>query len=280
MDVVDQAAELLGYRFDNAELLNEALTHASSAGHRLQSNERMEFFGDAILGVVVCEYLYHTYPDLLEGELTKIKSAVVSRKICARVSTRLQLSDMLNLGKGMSNRPTVPSSVSAAAFESIIAAMYLDGGIEPTSNFILEHLRPIIDEAAESTHQSNFKSLLQQYTQKHMPCNPNYVVLDEKGPDHAKCFEVCVEVSGRRFSSAWAQSKKEAEQRAALLAMKELLVASVDEHGRIELSDFSAPPDPAIMEKGKDLAALRSRRHGDSGDDAYDNMADFAAGDV
>jgi ribonuclease III len=233
--MLEQAAQVLGYRFRNAAVLEEALTHASSAGHRLKSNERLEFLGDSILGYVISEHLFQTFPMFLEGELTKIKSAVVSRQVCAKVSQKLKLSAMLNLGKGMSSRPSLPSSVAAAVLESIIAAIYLDGGIEPARAFILEHMGPFIEETASSTHQENFKSVLQQYAQRHLPANPFYVVLDEKGPDHSKCFEVCVEIDGRRFGSAWANSKKEAEQKAALLALHELGLVTADESGRVEL---------------------------------------------
>ena len=239
---IEQAASVLKYTFRDPSLLTSALTHASSAGHRLESNERMEFLGDAILGFVVCEYLYDTYPDLLEGDMTKIKSAVVSRRVCAQISQRINLADMLNLGKGMSGRPSLPNSVAAAVLESVIAAIYLDGGMEPARQFVLEHMKPYIHEAAESTHQSNFKSVLQQYAQRHLPYNPQYVLLDEKGPDHAKCFEVCVEIDGRRFSSAWANSKKEAEQKAALLALSDLNLAEIDDHNRVVLRDPLEPP--------------------------------------
>jgi ribonuclease-3 len=238
----DQAAKILGYTFRDERFLREALTHASIAGHRLESNERMEFLGDAILGYVVCEYLFRHFPELLEGELTKIKSTVVSRKSCAQISEKLNLAQMLNLGKGMSGKQQLPPSVSAAVLEAIIAAIYLDGGMEPAQKFILEHMTPFIVEAAESAHQQNFKSVLQQYAQKHMPANPGYVLLDEKGPDHSKCFEVCVEIEGRRFSSSWGKSKKEAEQQAALMALQELNLAVTDEHGRVRLLDAVDPP--------------------------------------
>ena len=239
--MIEQAAAVLGYRFHNEKLLSEALTHASSADHRLSSNERMEFLGDAILGYVVCEYLFLNYTDLLEGELTKIKSAVVSRKVCAQVSQAMGLVSLLTLGKGMSGRADLPSSIIAAVFEAIIAAIYLDGGIDPVRELILHHMVPYIKEAAGSTHQHNFKSVLQHHAQKHLPSNPSYVVVDEKGPDHSKVFEVCVEIEGRRFSSAWANSKKEAEQRAALLALSELGLAEVDAHGRVTLREPSSP---------------------------------------
>jgi ribonuclease-3 len=188
----------------------------------------------------------------LEGEMTKVKSAAVSRKVCADVSEQLHLGAMLSLGKGMGKRSKLPGSVAAAVLESVIAAIYLDGGIDPARHFILSNLRPFIDALADSTHQDNFKSVLQQYAQRHMPGNPEYVVLDEKGPDHSKCFEVCVQVAGRRFASAWANSKKEAEQKAALLALQELDLTETDAAGRILMreaavahrSSHRTPPTP------------------------------------
>ena len=237
--------QVLGYRFRDPKLLTSALTHASIAGHRLESNERLEFLGDAVLGFVVSEYLFLHFPNDLEGQMTKIKSAVVSRKTCADIASDLGLGAMLNLGKGMSGRPNLPSSISAAALESVIAAIYLDGGAEPARRFILQHLTPIIDELVESAHQHNFKSVLQQFAQKCMPGTPEYLVLDEKGPDHSKCFEICAVIHGQRFTSAWANSKKEAEQKAALLALCELDLAVVDETGRVRLRDSLGDKKPA-----------------------------------
>ncbi len=234
--MVEKAHEVLGYRFKDAALLEEALTHASVADDRLSSNERMEFLGDAILGFIVCEYLYNAYPDLLEGDLTKIKSAVVSRRVCAIISKANNMAEMLNLGKGMTGRASLPNSVAAAVLESLIAAIYLDGGINEAREFILRHMVPFIKEAADSAHQQNFKSVLQQYAQKHLPSNPIYVLLDEKGPDHSKCFEVCVEVEGRRSGSAWANSKKEAEQNAALNALMEIGLAQKLDDGTVIIS--------------------------------------------
>ena len=229
--MINTFESLIGYRFENINLLNEALTHASIADRRHDSNERMEFLGDAILDFVVCEYLFRHYPDLLEGEMTKIKSAVVSRKTCADISIAMELSEQLNLGKGMTGRGDLPSSVSAAALEAIIAAVYLDGGIEPTREFVLRHFVPVIESIADSAHQENYKSVLQQYAQQEMTGHPQYVLLDEKGPDHAKCFEVCVEIAQQRFASAWASSKKEAEQKAAQTALVTLGVMTEQECG-------------------------------------------------
>ena len=240
-NIIDEAYEILGYRFRNEDLLKESLTHASIAGHRLESNERMEFLGDAILNFTVCEYLFRHYPEMHEGDMTKIKSAVVSRKICAKMSEAINLSSMLSLGKGIASRATLPGSIAAAVFESIVAAIYLDGGIRPAKSFIVKHVKPFIIESAESAHQQNFKSVLQQYAQKNLPHIPNYVYLDEKGPDHSKCFEVCVEIEDRHFESAWANSKKEAEQTAALRALCGLGLAKVDKDGHVHLLNLLAP---------------------------------------
>ncbi len=230
-----KVSKAVGYEFKNEDIIVEALTHASVADSRLQSNERMEFLGDTILGFVVSEYLFDAFPEYLEGELTKVKSAVVSRKTCAIVARQLKLDELLSLGKGMVGRQALPNSIAAAVLESIIAAIYLDGGLEPARKFILEHMIPHIEMSANSTHHSNFKSLLQQHAQRHMPSNPVYLLLDEKGPDHAKCFEVCVEIDGKRYESAWANSKKEAEQKAALNALEELAIVEIDGQGHANL---------------------------------------------
>ncbi|MEM6332976.1 MAG: ribonuclease III [Planctomycetota bacterium] len=237
MTPASQIESAIGYRFADEALLREALTHASHADHRLASNERMEFLGDAILGYVVCAELFSRFPDLQEGDLTKIKSAVVSRRTCAKVSRSLGLVSMMRLGKGMAEHHDAPSSVAAAVLESLIAAIYLDGGIEPARAFVHDHMSAAIDEAADSAHQHNYKSLLQQHAQRSLPATPDYVLLDEKGPDHAKAFEVAAEVEGRRFSSAWANSKKEAEQKAAMQALIELGIAELDDAGHLQVRE-------------------------------------------
>jgi len=222
-EVLERAERAVGYTFKDKQLLAAALTHASIADHRLASNERLEFFGDAILGLIVCHELYRRFPDLLEGELTKIKSSVVSRKTCAEVSRKLGLPDLLFLGKGMSGRSRLPSSLAAAVLEAMVAAIFIDsGGIDEPRRFILEHMNGYITEAAESEHQRNYKSQLQQYAQKVLNGTPVYELLDEQGPDHSKCFEVCVVIHGRRFPSAWGPAKKEAEQKAAYNVLREL----------------------------------------------------------
>jgi len=214
--------ERIGYVFKNKAMLRSALTHASGAQHRLASNERLEFLGDAILGAVVCEILYQQYPDYLEGDLTKIKSVVVSRQTCAKISDRLGLEEFLILGKGMTTHPTVPPSLLADVFESLVAAIYLDGGADASCEFITRHMQPEIDRAAGGDHVGNFKSLLQQLAQRDHGTTPTYQLLDEKGPDHSKCFKISAQIGRNRYQPAWGRNKKEAEQRAARNALSEL----------------------------------------------------------
>jgi ribonuclease III len=218
----ERAEKVLGYRFKNPDLLKEALTHASIADNRLDSNERMEFLGDAVLDLIICEYLYLKFPQYQEGDLTKIKSAVVSRRTCAEVSNETGLTELLLIGKGISSRNSMPSSLAAAVYESIVAAIYLDGGFETIKEYVLRTMTAKADAIASNAHQQNFKAVLQQHAQKVLSASPMYELLDEKGPDHSKCFEVCVTVDGRRFTSAWGPNKKMAEQKAALLALEEL----------------------------------------------------------
>ncbi len=221
-EILDECQKAIGYHFRNPELLRGALTHASGANTRLASNERMEFLGDAVLGLVTCEQLYHRFPDYQEGELTKIKSVVVSRRTCARISKLLNLGDYLFLGKGMHLHAAVPSSMLADVFESLVASIYLDGGIEAARHFILRYVGPEIEQVAESAHGGNFKSLLQQVAQREFGATPQYHLLDEKGPDHSKCFKVAAYIGRRTYCAAWGRNKKEAEQKAAMNALAQI----------------------------------------------------------
>ena len=220
--VFENCQERIGYRFRDRELLRSALTHASGAAHRLGSNERLEFLGDAILGAVVCEILFRQYPGYLEGDLTKIKSVVVSQTSCAKISTSLGLDEFLILGKGMINHSSVPISLLADVFESLVAAIYLDGGHEPAREFVTRWLAPEIESAASGESGGNYKSLLQQLAQRDHGSTPTYLLLDEKGPDHSKCFKIAAQIGRARFPAAWGRNKKEAEQRAAENALSEL----------------------------------------------------------
>jgi ribonuclease-3 len=217
--VLDQCQDVIGYEFRSPVLLREALTHASGANHRLASNERLEFLGDAILGAVVCELLFRKYADYQEGELTRIKSIVVSRRTCTKISAALGIDEFLFMGKGMGTHERTPPSVLADVFESLIGAIFLDGGMEAARRFIVAHLDPEIEAAVEGQDGINYKSNLQQVAQREFGETPTYVLLDEKGPDHSKCFKISAQIGRQSYPPAWGRNKKEAEQRAALNAL-------------------------------------------------------------
>src|SRR6478735_5441190 len=220
--ILERCERRIGYVFRDKALLRAALTHASGADHRLASNERLEFLGDAILGAVVCETLYQQFPQYLEGDLTKIKSIVVSRQTCAKLSEALGLQEFLILGKGMSTTPAVPPSVLADVFESLAAAIYLDGGDPAAREFIQRFIGPEIELAAAGELGGNYKSLLQQLAQRENGSTPTYQLLDEKGPDHSRCFKISAQIGRTRYEAAWGRNKKEAEQRAARNALSAL----------------------------------------------------------
>jgi ribonuclease-3 len=222
---VDEKSELcqqrIGYRFSDPSLVVSALTHASVATSRNHSNERMEFLGDAILGMIVCEEVFRSYPNYLEGDLTKIKSVVVSRRVCAKVSKGLGLEECLIVGRGMLKHG-MPRSLLSDVFEAIVAAVFLDGGLEEARKFVLRFLDSEIRSAADGHSFGNYKSLLQQLVQGNFKGSPVYRLVGESGPDHSKHFEVSAEINGKRYTSAWGRSKKDAEQRAAANALAEL----------------------------------------------------------
>jgi ribonuclease-3 len=221
-EVLEQIEQIIGYKFTNRSLFAEAFTHSSSVDNRVISNERLEFLGDSVLALVICRTIFDRSPDFLEGDLTKMKSMLVARGTCARITRELELQKFLKVGKGMAGSQSLSFSLAAGLLEAIIAAIYLDGGLEPAQSFILRNFEPLIQKAGEDLVQGNFKSLLQQYAQQHFNTTPNYVLLDEKGPDHNKCFEAQAVINERQFTSAWGTNKKEAEQKAALNALIEL----------------------------------------------------------
>ena len=219
-ETLQQIEQTIGYHFSNPELLQKALTHSSAVENRLLSNERLEFLGDSILGVVICLQLFERFGNYLEGDLTKIKSMLVSRKTCSSIVRELDLQKFLNVGKGMFKSRALSGSLAAGLLEAIIAAIYVDSGsFKEARNFILRIFTSLIEQADARQTQGNFKSLLQQYAQQELNTTPVYELLDEKGPDHDKCFEAAVIVAKRHFPSAWGTNKKEAEQKAAYNAL-------------------------------------------------------------
>ena len=209
----------LGYQFHDQQLLKTALTHTSGAAHKLVSNERLEFFGDAILGQVVSEWLFCEYPNYLEGELTRIKSVIVSRKTCAAIAYKLGVEEIIIVGKGIGSQGMIPESILSNAIESLLAALYLDGGGVAAREFISSHFTPLVTLVVSEGVPTNFKSQFQQVAQREFKTTPIYELLDERGPDHQKEFHVSAVVDDQVFDPGWGKSKKEAEQMAAYLAL-------------------------------------------------------------
>lgn len=220
--VLENIEQVLDYKVSDTLLLSQALTHSSYVDNRLNSNERLEFLGDAVLSVTICRTLYERFPEYLEGELTKIKSMLVSRRSCARVAKRLGVQKYLKVGKGMQDSRALSGSVAAGMLEALIAVIYLDGGFDAARKFVLRAFGPMLEEIESKQTRDNFKSLLQQHAQQKLDAVPVYLLLDEKGPDHDKCFETQVVINQRYFPSAWGTNKKQAEQKAALNALLEL----------------------------------------------------------
>jgi len=218
--VLARSQELLGYRFRDLDWLERALTHSSNSTSAVESNERLEFLGDAVLGMVVSRWLFDMFPEASEGELTRIKSIVVSRQSLAVVCDDLGLESCIRVGKGLAGR--LPRSILANAFEAIIAAVYRDGGLRQAQAFIKRHLRPVLERVLQRGHGRNFKSLLQQLVQAQGWPSPQYRVVEVRGPDHAREFKVEALVRGKPCGRGAGKNKRQAEQQAAEVALKSL----------------------------------------------------------
>ena len=219
--------ETLGHRFRDLDLLRTALTHRShvyrAGQERAASNERLEFLGDSILGLIVNEHLYRSFPEASEGELTKIKSLIVSRAVLGRAAERIDLGRFLILAPGeVDAGGRRRSSILSDAFEAVLGALYLDGGLEPVSAFVSHELLESMEETLTDHHLANYKSQLQEKIQATLKTPPRYKVSSTSGPDHAKRFVVEVLVRGRVLGRGEGNSKKLAEQRAAREALHTL----------------------------------------------------------
>ena len=221
---MEKLQENIGYKFKDQELLKKALTHTSYAyEHNVESNEKLEFLGDSILEFISSIYLYKNYPKLKEGEMTKVRATVVCEKSLYKVAKKHNFSDFLYLGKserlsGGENRP----AILADSVEAIIAAIYLDGGLEEARRFIEENLKDEIEIASKHVGQKDYKTVLQEKLQEHGEVKIVYTIINEKGPDHDKIFEAEVECNGKQFAVGTGKSKKQAEMQAAKKALESL----------------------------------------------------------
>ncbi|MBE0481117.1 MAG: ribonuclease III [Dehalococcoidia bacterium] len=225
-DIADLQA-ILGVDFQDIVLLQQSLVHRSYLNENgdlsLPSNERLEFLGDAVLGFVVADQIYKEFPELSEGELTKLRSALVRRETLSRIALALGLGEYLYLGRGEeeSGGRRRPRNLSCA-LEAVIGAIYIDRGLEATTGFINRILRAELEEAIEDKLISDYKSRLQQYIQSERKVTPSYRTVEEIGPDHAKLFTVEVLAGERVLAQGRGRSKQEAEMDAARAALDDL----------------------------------------------------------
>ena len=239
-EIVDHLERTTGHRFVRPELAVEALTHSSARDKDHPCNERFEFLGDAILGHVISEHLFQIFPHKEEGDLSTMKSIIVSARTLAARSLDLGFNDIVILGRGLTEKKGLPSSILGNVFESVVAALYLDAGYEVARKFILGQLEAKTDEIRKNEHELNYKSLLQDFTQREHSVVPTYRVMRELGPDHRKKFQVSVEVDSTSYGPAWGGNKKEAEQKAARAA---LVTLGLIPPGR-DVEDSAEPGDP------------------------------------
>ena len=225
MDKLEKFQKNIGYAFENKALLRTALTHSSFLNENREkgrkSNERLEFLGDAVLGLVIGQYLFETNPDVHEGILTKARAATVCENTLAQIADEIELSDYLIMGKGeLRNGGNKRKSSLSDATEAVIAAIYLDSGLESARAFILKYFSKLADNAVLGKNISDdYKTKLQEYVQKE-DGHFSYKLTGEKGPDHDKEFLVELYINNKLISSGVGNSKKNAEQQAAKKALE------------------------------------------------------------
>lgn len=212
----------IGYNFKDKLLLKRALTHSSYANEvkHTESNERLEFLGDSVLSVIVSDYLFKNYKKYPEGELTKQRAALVCEKALSAFARQIKLGDYLILGRGETqNHGSERASILADAFEAVLAAIYLDGGIEPASKFVLGFVLEELNEHIIPDGFVDYKTQLQEVIQQNPQENLQYVLVGESGPDHDKSFTVDVMLNSNMIGRGTGRSKKNAEQEAAKQAL-------------------------------------------------------------
>ncbi len=221
---LEELEKEIGYTFRQKELLKKALTHTSYAYEKkVDSNEKLEFLGDSILEFISSKYLYQNYPNLKEGEMTKVRATVVCEKSLHKIAQKHNFSDFLYLGKseqvtGGKNRP----AILADSVEAVIAAMYLDGGLDKAEKFIIGNLKDEIEIATKHVGDKDYKTVLQEKLQEHGDVKIEYEITKEIGPDHNKSFEAQVSLNGKVLAKGKGKSKKEAHMEAAKKALENM----------------------------------------------------------
>ena len=218
-------------RFRNPRFLNLAFSHRSFANEnpdKIDNNEKLEFLGDSVLGLVVCEYLYRNFPEKNEGDLARIKSFVVSEASLEAIAKILKVDNFILIGRGEEySGGRSKRAIIADCMEAILGAYYLDSGFKAVRKFILEHLVPEIQKVLEDRHQKDYKTMLQEYVQKKYKSYPHYTLEKKTGPDHNRTFWVQVKIEGKTYGPGKGKNKKQAEQEAAGIAYM-----AISERGR------------------------------------------------
>lgn len=221
---MEELEKIIGYKFKNPKLLVEALTHSSYAneqkGKKIKCNERLEFLGDSVLSIVVSDYIFKNFTSIPEGDLTKLRASLVCEKSLFLFAKKIDLGNYLILSKGEKNSGgATRASILSDAFEAVIAAIYLDGGIESAKKHILNFIIPEL-ENHKTTAFKDYKTTLQEIIQKNPGEHLEYFLISESGPDHNKHFVVEVHLNSNVIGKGGGKSKKEAEQQAAREALE------------------------------------------------------------
>lgn len=218
---LEELEKNIGYKFTNIKLLEQALTHSSYAyEHGVESYEKLEFLGDSILEFVSSEYLFKNFQNLKEGEMTKVRASVVCEESLSQFAKLHNFSDFLLLGKSeILNNGAQRKAVLEDTFEAVVAAIYLDGGLEPAKKFIINNLKDSIEISSKSVGKKDYKTVLQELLQVNGNVNIKYTIIKEEGPDHDKRFTAKVECEGKYLSEGEGNSKKHAEMEAAKKAI-------------------------------------------------------------
>ncbi len=213
----------VGYVFSNKELLKNALTHTSYAHeNNTESNERLEYLGDSILEFISSEYLFENYNTLSEGEMTKVRSYAVCEESLYNIANNYGFSDFLLLGKSETSYNSLKKAILADSVEALIAAIYLDGGLEPSKKFILKNIKSPIEFASKHVGEKDYKTVLQEKLQENGEVSIKYLIIKESGPDHAKEFTAQVSLNGMVLAEGTGNSKKKAQMQAAKHAIEKL----------------------------------------------------------
>lgn len=223
---LEEIQQLINYSFSKLSLLNTALTHSSYTANRqevLEHNERLEFLGDSVLSTVVSQFIFRSCNEMAEGQLTRIRANIVCEQSLHSAANKINLGKYLLLSKGeeLTGGRTRPS-ILADAFEALIAAIYLDGGLDKAKVFVLDMLDHTIKQAIQNKIISDFKSFIQEYIQKTSQGKISYKLLSEEGPDHNKTFEIAIMLDDALLGQGQGASKKEAQQAAAKNAVDNL----------------------------------------------------------